>query len=665
MLFNKKCYFINKIHKLFIIIFFFLIKKSIILKIPLFYKPLVSIIIPVHNNFRYTYNCISSILKARPIVPYEIIIGNDMSKNSAKIIEKYVKNIIVYNNNNKNNYFITCNEVAQFSRGKYILFLNNDTKVHKEWLISLLKLIESDKKIGMVGSKLIFPNGKIQEAGGIVWNNGEYFRFGNGYSFDLPEYNYVKEVDYISGVSILIRKSIWDKIGGFDKRYIPPFYGDIDFAFELRKNGYKVMYQPKSVVEYDEKVSKRNNLSSGIKKYQIINKKKFVEKWKNDLKYQKEQGNNFVSRDRGYNRIFVIDSIIPSYNMNAGFRCTFMYLNLFKEIGLQVTFLPNDFQKVEPYTTILQQKGIEVLYGDWYQKNIENWLKNNLKYFNYVYLQRPEIGKKYIDLIRQHFSRKIFYFAHDMHYIRLSREYNITHDEKKLELSKKLKKIEMDIFSKVDIIHVVGNYEYQILKEKFDKKIIRNIPIYIYDKQLSNIEKDFSKRKDLIFVGGFVHSPNKDAVLWFSQYIYPKIVDRFQDMIWHIVGSNIPDEIIKLESKNIKIEGFLSDEDLYSLYQKCRIAIVPLRFGAGVKGKIVEAAYNQIPIVTTSIGGEGLDNSLGAFIIEDDAEKMAEIIIKLYVDYSKLKQMSDSGKKFIETYFSINRAKEVIMKDIN
>ena len=665
MFFNKKCFFINKIHKLFIIIFFFLIKKSIILKIPLFYKPLVSIIIPVHNNFRYTYNCISSILKARPIVPYEIIIGNDMSKNSAKIIEQYVKNIIIHNNNNKNNYFMTCNEVAQFSRGKYILFLNNDTKVHKEWLISLLKLIESDKKIGMVGSKLIFPNGKIQEAGGIVWNNGEYFRFGNGHFFDLPEYNYVKEVDYISGVSILIRKSIWDKIGGFDKRYIPAFYGDIDFAFELRKNGYKVMYQPKSVVEYDEKVSKRNNLSSGIKKYQIINKKKFVEKWKNDLKYQKEKGNNFLSRDRGYNRIFVIDSIIPNYNKNAGYRCTFMYLNLFKEIGLQVTFLPNDFQKVEPYTTILQQKGIEVLYGDWYQKNIENWLKNNLKYFNFVYLQKPEIGQKYIDLIRQHFSRKIFYFAHDMHYIRLSREYNITHDEKKLELSKMLKKIEMDIFSKVDIIHVVGNYEYQILKEKFDKKIIRNIPIYIYDKQLTNIEKDFSKRKDLIFVGGFLHSPNKDAVLWFSQYIYPKIVDRFQDMIWHIVGSNIPDEIIKLESKNIKIEGFLSDEDLYSLYQKCRIAIVPLRFGAGVKGKIVEAAYNQIPIVTTSIGGEGLDNSLGAFIIEDDAEKMAEIIIKLYVDYSKLKQMSDSGKKFIETYFSINRAKEVIMKDIN
>jgi hypothetical protein len=338
------------------------------------------------------------------------------------------------------------------------------------------------------------------------------------------------------------------------------------------------MYQPESVVEYNEEISKRNNLSTSNKKYQLINKKKFVEKWKNDLKYQKKQGNTFLSRDRGYNRIFVMDYFIPSYNKNAGYRCTFMYLNLFKEIGLQVTFLPSDFQKVEPYTTILQQKGIEVLYGDWYQNNIENWLKNNLKYFNFVYLERPKIGLKYIDLIRQHFSGKIFYFPHDIHYIRLSREYNITHDETKLNESKIYKKIEMDIFSKVDIIHVVGNYEYQILKAKLNKKIIRNIPLYIYYNQLTNIEKDFSKRKGLIFVGGFSHSPNKDAVLWFSKYIYPKIVNRFQDIVWHIVGSNIPNEIRKLESKNIKIEGFLSDEDLNSLYQKCRIAISSFTF---------------------------------------------------------------------------------------
>ena len=661
---EKIYYFINKFLKLLFIIFLFLTNKRMILKIPLYAKPLVSIIIPSHNNFRYTYNCISSILKAEPSVPYEIIIGNDMSTDNTRIIGLYFTNIIVYNNNNKYNFLMNCNEMAKFSKGKYILFLNNDTKVHKEWLIYLIKLIESDEKIGMVGSKLIYPNGKLQEAGGIVWNNGDCYNYGRGNNSDMPEYNYVKEVDYISGISILIKKCVWEKIGGFDKRYISAYYEDKDFAFEIRKLGYKVMYQPKSVVEHNEGISNSKILSSSIKKYQIRNKKKFIKKWKSELKYQKEQGNTFPSRDKGYNRIFVIDNQIPSFNKNAGYRCTFMYLNIFKEIGLQVTFLPYNFRKIEPYTTFLQQKGIEVLYGDWYKKNIKNWLKTNLKYFKYVYLERPKITMTYYDLIRKHFSGKIFYFAHDLHYIRLYRQYNITHDKKKLRKSEKSKKIEMQIFSKVDIIHVVGNYEYQILKEKFNKKIIRNIPLYIYDNQLTNIEKDFSKRNGLIFVGGFSFSPNRDAVSWFSKYVYPKIVNRFQDMVWHIVGSHIPDIIRKLESKNIKIEGFLSDEELSSLYQKCRIAIVPLRYGAGVKGKIVEAAYNQIPIVTTSIGGEGLDNSFGTFIIEDEPEKMSEAIINLYLDYSKLRQMSDSGKKFIEKYFSINRAKEVLLMDM-
>ena len=656
-----KCHRINKFLKLLLILInIFLIKKNILLKIPYFDKPLVSIIIPVHNKFRYTNNCISSILAAEPIIPYEIIIGDDMSKDRTRIIEKYITNIIVHNNNDKYNFLMNCNEAAKLSKGKYILFLNNDTKVHKEWLITLVKLIESDENIGMVGSKLIYPNGILQEAGGIVWNNGECSNFGRGDNLDMPEYNYIKVVDYISGASILIRKSIWDKIGGFDKRYIPAYYEDTDLAFELRKHGYKVVYQPKSVVIHYEGISNGKDLSSGIKKYQLVNKKKFAEKWKNELKYQKEQGNTFLSRDRRYNkRILVINHIIPKFNKDAGSRCCFMYLNLFQEIGFQVTFISENLERIEPYTTILQQKGIEVLYGDWYKNNLENWIKNNLKYFKYVYFQSPKTTQTYIDLIRHYFPGKIFYLVQDLNYNRLS-----THDEESKKQSETFGKIEMEIFSKVDIIHVVGNYEYQILTKQFKQKTIRHIPIFMYENQLTNVEKDFSKRKDLIFVGGFLHSPNIDAVLWFSKQIFPKIVERFPDIILHIVCSNITIEIEKLESRNIKIEGSLSDEDLYSLYQKCRIAVIPLRFGAGMKGKIIEAAYNQIPIVTTSIGVEDLDNSLGTFIIEDDAEKMSKLISELYINYSRLKKMSNLGKKFIETYFSITKAKEEILKDM-
>ena len=154
MLLNRKCHFINIFLKLVIIICLFLCNKILILKIPLFIKPLVSIIIPFNNNFRLTYNCISSIIQAEPMVPYEIIIGNDISTCYKKLINLYISNIIFHNNNNKYNFLTNCNEMVKLSKGKYILFLNNEIKVHKEWLIYLIKLIESDEKIGMVGSKV-------------------------------------------------------------------------------------------------------------------------------------------------------------------------------------------------------------------------------------------------------------------------------------------------------------------------------------------------------------------------------------------------------------------------------------------------------------------------------------------------------------------------------
>lgn len=226
-----------------------------------------------------------------------------------------------------------------------------------------------------------------------------------------------------------------------------------------------------------------------------------------------------------------------------------------------------------------------------------------------------------------------------------------------------MEQIENKIFSSVDVIHVVGIYEYKLLKEKYQNTTIRNIPLYIYGNQYQTIEKNFDKRKGLIFVGGFGHSPNVDGVLWFSKEIFPKILLKHPNIIWYIVATNIPDTIKKLKSKNIQFTGHLSDKDLYLLYQKCRIAIAPLRFGAGVKGKVVEAAYNQIPMVTTTIGGEGIDNTTGAFIIEDNPDKFAKIIVELYTDYNKLKKMSDSGKILIDLYFSKNKAKEILSKD--
>ena len=216
-------------------------------------EPIVSIIIPVYNQFEYTYNCLRSISeRTGNEIPYELIIADDCSKDQTMDMEKVAIGITVIHNKKNLRFLKNCNNAARYARGRYILFLNNDTQVQNDWLKSLVNLIESDDEIGMVGSKLLYPDGSLQEAGGIVWKDASAWNYGNRKNPSLPEFNYVKEVDYISGASIMIRKSLWNMIGGFDERFCPAYCEDSDLAFEVRKHGSKVMYQPASVVVHFE-----------------------------------------------------------------------------------------------------------------------------------------------------------------------------------------------------------------------------------------------------------------------------------------------------------------------------------------------------------------------------------------------------------------------------
>lgn len=638
------------------------------IEFPVCLHPAVSIVIPVYNEFDYTYSCLKSILKNTGDMAYEILIADDCSTDVTKDIEKIAKNVRLITTKENVRFLLNCNHAAKYAKGKYILFLNNDTQVQANWLEPLTSLIERDEKIGMVGSKLVYPDGYLQEAGGIVWNDASAWNYGNRKSPEDPEYNYVKEADYISGAAVMIKKALWEAIGGFDERFAPAYYEDTDLAFEVRRRGYKVLYQPLSVVVHFEGVSNGTDVEAGLKQYQQVNYQKFYDKWKDILQSGHEPNgvNVFTAKDRSNHKkhMLVVDHYVPHYDQDAGGKCTYMYLKLFVKMGFQVTFIGDNFYKHEPYTTELNQMGIEVLYGNFYYNNWQQWLKENCHYFDYIYLQRPHISVKYIDLVRQYSEAKIFYFAHDLHHIREYREYEMTKNPEKLESSRHWKEIEYDLFSKADVGHVVGSYEQGIMQEAFPDKPIRNIPLYIYDNILENINKDFSERHDLLYVGGFGHPPNADAVLWFAREVYPTVLEKYPNMKWHVVGGKVPKEIKELESENIMIEGFVSDDVLEKLYRTCRLAVVPLRFGAGVKGKVVEAAYFQIPLVTTSIGAEGLNIEDQSMLIEDDGAKMAEMICGIYEDYDRLKQMSDNGIKFIQKNFMIEEAERVIRLDV-
>lgn len=265
----------------------------------------VSIIIPVFNKFDYTYKCLSSIYQNTDLTNVEIIVADDCSTDNTVNLSKYFSNVKIIRNARQMGFLKNCNNAAKYINSKYILFLNNDTEVYKGWLKYLLDIAEKDDKVAIVGSKMIFPNGRLQEAGGIIWKDGRGHNYGRNDDPSKAEYNYVKEVDYCSGASILVRKSFWDEVGGFDENFAPAYYEDTDLAFKAREKGYKVLYQPLSIVLHYESVS---NQPTGMKKFLDINRHKFYAKWKHVLEnehfdYFKDI---FLARDRSRNKVHIL-----------------------------------------------------------------------------------------------------------------------------------------------------------------------------------------------------------------------------------------------------------------------------------------------------------------------------------------------------------------------
>ena len=629
-------------------------------------KPQVSIVIPVYNQFEYTYNCLKSILNNSGEITYEIIIANDCSTDLTTRISEVVKNIKVITNKENLRFLKNCNNAAKHATGKYILFLNNDTQVQPNWLAPLVELIERDEKIGMVGSKLVYADGKLQEAGGILWKDGSAWNYGNRRDPEDPEFNYVKEADYISGAAIMIKADLWNEVGGFDETFAPAYCEDSDLAFEVRKHGYKVMYQPLSLVVHFEGVSNGTDTNSGQKAYQVINSKKFCEKWKEVLEAEHfpNAENVFVARDRNRNKptLLMVDHYVPQYDKDAGSRTVFQYVRLFVKQGYNVKFIGDNYFKHEPYTTVLQQMSVEVLYGPYYANNWENWIKENAEHFDYVFLNRPHISVKYIDFIRKHTKARIIYYGHDLHFLREKRRYELEQDPQALKDSKEWKQKEIALMKQADVAYYPSSIEVKEIA-KIDASIkAKAIVAYMFE-DVNTEPYDFKKRKDIMFVGGFTHKPNADAVLWFVRDILPMILDKIPDLKFYIMGSNPPESILGLANDNIIVKGFVTDEELEWHYQNCRISVVPLRYGAGIKGKVVEAMRYGMPVVTTSVGAEGITGAENILCIGNKPKAIARDLVELYNDKNALQEMSERSYEYIKKNFSMESAWSVIEED--
>lgn len=602
-------------------------------------KPTVSIVIPCYNEYWVTIRCLASVLEHTHI-PYEVIIADDCSSDETATITERVSGIVHIRHATNQRFLRNCNSAATHARGDYLLLLNNDTTVTPGWLAELLKPF-ADPQVGIVGPKLLFPNGSLQEAGGIVWADGSGWNYGRADDPARPQYNFVRETDYISGAALLIPLPLWQSLGGFDELFAPAYYEDTDLCFQVRAAGYKVVYQPSATVVHYEGVSNGTDLASGQKQYQVINAERFACKWATELAAQHLPNAAHVpwarSRSQHQRCILIIDHYVPHYDKDAGSRSTWMYVNALVSAGYRVQFMGANFFPHQPYTEALQQLGVEVLVGEHIARHLEKWLLENLPYVDHILLHRPHIAEQCLPALLPALSKQvnppaITYIGHDLHFLRTQREAALSGDAKLAKEADKWREREFAVFAQVDNVVYFSEREAEEIKRIDPRQTVHTVPLYVLDTLVT--EKIRTPIPELLFVAGFNHPPNIDAAVWFVSEVLPLIQARVPELHVHIAGSNPSSDVLALASDLVTVHGYVTDERLGELYARSSCAVVPLRFGAGVKGKVLEAIQREVPLVTTTVGAEGIPDAATVMTIADTAEAFADGVVQALLNDS-------------------------------
>ncbi|TXS91333.1 glycosyltransferase [Parahaliea maris] len=630
-------------------------------------QPRVSIVVPVYNEYRMTVNCLESILKqTSDSARYEVIVADDCSSDLTRSIADRISNVEVVRGATNLGFLGNCNRAAEQARGEFILFLNNDTAVTEGWLDRLVGLMDSDESIGLAGPKLLYPNGKLQEAGGIVWSDASAWNYGKLDNADKPAYNYVKDVDYISGACLLIRSSIWQQLGGFDARYSPAYYEDTDIAFAVRSLGFRVVYQPASRVVHFEGVSNGTDLKEGLKQYQVRNREIFQDKWREELEsFHFENAEHvFWARDRSRERrsILIIDHYVPHYDKDAGSRSTFMYIKQMVHMGYKVLFLGANFFPHEPYTETLQQLGVEVLVGEPMARGLDRWLAENTRYIDTIYIHRPHVAEQFLPHLERLENRPpIVFFGHDLHYLRTRREGAVLSESSLEKEASRWHSREFAVFDRVDKIYYPSEVEVAAISKERPDLDVCSIPLYAIE-PAADTTYARDERQGMLFVGGFNHPPNVDAINWFVREVLPLVHIECPLVQLHIVGSNATEQVAALgDEPGVTFHGFLSDEELEALYQRVRQVVVPLRFGAGVKGKVLDALARELPVVATSVGAEGIPEAEDVLCIANDANDFAAVVIAIEKGAMDVSSLLMRVPQWLEERYS-KRAVQVLLQ---
>ena len=622
-------------------------------------EPALTIVIPCYGQHEVTAQCLQSIASFPPSVPYEVLVADDAFATPFDPAQFGLTGVTVLRAEQNQGFLRNCNAAVSKSAGDRVLLLNNDTMVLEGAVDALWQTFERFEGVGAVGAKLLYPNGRLQEAGGIIWRDGSGWNWGRDENADAPRFNYVRDADYCSAAALMVDKTLWDSVGGFDARFAPCYYEDTDLCFAIRLQGKRVLYQPAAEVVHFEGVSHGTDVSEGAKAYQARNQVTFAQKWRQALDSHAPNGERPLREaHRGARvRILWLEACVITPDQDSGSLRTLRLLRLLLKLGCKVTFAADNLLADEPYGQQLRDEGIEVLHAP-HVKSMGEYLRDHGGLYDVVTLCRHYIAIQHVDLLREHHpGTHIWFDTIDLHYLRLRRQHDVDQASATLKMAELAHREECEVISKSDLTIVVSEVEVaELANEAPDAKvaIISNIHEVVHDRP------GFDDRSGVMFVGGFQHPPNIDAVEYYAKEIWPLLTELCPDLETYIIGSRMPDSLKRLgESKGLKMLGFV--EDLTPYYESCKLAIAPLRYGAGVKGKVNQALSYGLPVVGSPDAFEGMGlTHEREVMVADTPQGFADSIAKVCDNRGLWQTLSEKGGASLAGRFTPEVAEEAL-----
>jgi GT2 family glycosyltransferase len=629
--------------------------------LPTSHAPQASVVIPVHGAWAHTLACLRALAAHPPSTPFEVLVVDDASPDASLHYLGQISGLRVHARPQNGGFIAACNDGAALAQGQYLIFLNNDTVPQPGWLEALLHTFKQHPGTGLAGAQLVYPDGRLQEAGGVVFADGGGWNYGRGEDPSACQYQYVRDADYLSGAAIAIPAPLFRQLGGFDVRFAPAYYEDTDLAFQVRAAGLRVLYQPASVVVHDEGSSAGTDLHCGPKAAQVRNKGVFAAKWRLALAAQLPAGTlpTPALLHRRQRQVLIVDATTPQPDRDSGSLRLLGVIQLLLEEGAHVVFVPANHSVDGAYTRALQALGVECWYGP-QMPRWPVWLREHGPRFHTVMVCRHYVATELFPLLRTFAPQaRLLFDTVDLHYLREQRAAQMQGDAAGLRAAAQTRQIELGLMVQADATLVVSTAEQALLAHECPQAqvdIVSNVHA------LAPPGPGWAQRAGLLFVGGFRHPPNVDAMHWFATEVFPLLRRQRPDLQLHCIGADAPEAVTTLATlPGVHVHGHVPD--LQPWLQGCRVSLAPLRYGAGVKGKVNQAMAHGLPVVATACAVEGMHLEDGRdVLVADTAEGFANAVLRLHDDAALWAQLAQRGRDNVAQHFSFEAARPTVRR---